>query len=182
MQWDSTRVSMTGFRPAIGDLPQRISNAIALQTATLNSKSPRNLLGRVSGGSQPDGHARFHCCVRGDRGADGRCAGADFAGRGRLHDRRPAGQGRGGIPRAGPLRPDRLGPRPAGEAHHGQSRPGRPAEGRRRITTCPSRSGSWRPSGRSRRCAPRLHGAGRARARRLDHPGRRRASRRHGGL
>ena len=28
----------------------------------------------------------------------------------------------------------------------------------------------------------RLHGAGRARARRLDHPGRRRAARRHGGL
>ena len=93
-----------------------------------------------------------------------------------LQPRRPAGQGGVGGARAGALGADHLGPRASGAPHHGQPRAGRPAEGRQPL----------RPADRARadggdrrdpaRCTERLHGAWRARPRRIDRAGGRRAA------
>ena len=107
--------------------------------------------------------------VRGHRGARRRRAGAGRARPAGLQHRRPARQGGVGGARAGARRAGRLRPGAAGAAHHRQSRARRPAEGRQPLRS----ADRARPDGGDRRApagrARGLHGARRARARRLDH-------------
>ena len=123
-----------------------------------------------------DGAARLHGGVRGHRGARRRRAGAGRARPAGVQRGRPARQGGVGGARAGARRADRLGARAAGAPHHREHGAGRPAEGRQPLRP----ADRARPDGGDRRDPARrgrgLHGAGRARARRLDRAGRGRAA------
>ena len=131
----------------------------------------------------PDAHRR----VLRDRRQGRRRPGADQRRAAGLHHRRPAGQGGRRVARAGAQRPWRAGPRPAAQAHHGQSRAGRPRQGGQPLRSadrarrcwsawapCPRmrpraiwRSASWRWTARSCAVAGVLPAAVAASAREL---------------
>ena len=91
-------------------------------------------------------------------------------------DRRAAGQGGIRGPRARALGADRLRAGAAGAADHGQPGAGRPAQGRQPLRSADRAWPDGGDRGYSRRCAFRLHRARRARARRIDRAGGRRAA------
>jgi hypothetical protein len=136
-------------------------------------------LGAAAGAPPPNGPAGRDSGVRGHRGSRRRRPGAGSAGAAGVQRRWPARQGGVRGARARALGAGRLRLGAAGPAHHRQPRAGRPAEGRQplRSAHCIGADGG------DRRHTPRrargLHCAGRARARRLDRRGRRRATGRH---
>ncbi len=165
-------------RPASG-AHARGSGRAASDRCQLSACVPRIVLQMFLTKGQPGrryGGARIDGGVRGSGGEGGRRPGPCRLGHGRLQHRRPRRQGGARISGARSLRPHRLRSRPAGQAHHRQSRSGGHAEGGQPLRP----SDRARRDGRDRRhsdgCARGLRRDRRARARRDGQRGRWRAS------